>query len=108
MADLAKGEKFTRKCIGCHTFDAGGANKTGPNLYDLVNSDIGSRDFSYSSAMAAFPGNWDYATLNEFLYNPKSYISGTKMSYKGIKKDEDRANLIAYMRTLSAAPVPLP
>lgn len=107
-ADLAKGVKVAKKCGSCHGFDEGGPNKVGPNLYNLVNSGIGARDFAYSDAMAGFGGDWDYNALNEFLYDPAGMIPGTKMSFKGLKKDADRANLIAYLRSLSASPAPLP
>lgn len=108
-ADVAEGEKFSRKCSACHSFDEGGPAKVGPNLYNIVNASIGSADgYSYSGAMAEHGGEWDYAALNEFLYNPKAYVPGTKMSYKGISDDEDRANMIAYLRSLSGNPAPLP
>lgn len=107
-ADIDKGIKVAKKCGSCHSFDDGGAHKVGPNLYNLVNDGIGGRDYAYSDAMAAFGGEWDYNALNEFLYNPTEYVPGTKMSFKGLKKDADRANLIAYLRSLSASPVPLP
>lgn len=108
-ADLAAGEKLTKKCTSCHTFDDGGANKVGPNLYNIVEKAVGSHDgFKYSGPMAEHGGNWSYDSLNQFLYKPKDYLPGTKMAYNGMRKVEDRANLIAYLRSLSASPVPLP
>lgn len=107
-ADVSKGEKVAKKCGSCHSFEEGGPHKVGPNLYDIVSASVGSRDFNYSDAMASHGGTWDFAALNDFLYDPKGYMDGTKMSFKGISKDEDRANLIAYLRSLSANPAPLP
>ncbi len=108
-ADLAKGEKLSRKCSACHTFDEGGAAKIGPNLWDIVNSaTAGDAGFSYSSALSGLGGTWDYQALNGFLHKPKSWLSGTKMNFVGFKKTEDRANIIAWLRTLSASPAALP
>ena len=90
-------------------FDQGGANKVGPALWNIVNADKGAVDgFSYSGALVAFGGQWDYAALNAFLYKPKAYISGTKMNFAGLKKPSDRANMIAYLRQQADAPAALP
>lgn len=108
-ADIAKGEKSTKACLACHGFDEGGANKVGPNLYNIVGADIArSTDYSYSNAMASFEGNWDYQALSQFLEKPKKYMKGTKMAYAGMKKPQDRANILLYLRSLSASPLPLP
>ncbi len=109
-ADVAAGEKLSsRRCASCHSFDDGGPNKTGPGLWNIVNADKGGHDgYKYSDALAAMEGDWSYENLNGFLYNPKQYVAGTKMAFKGLRKDEDRANLIAYLRTLSPSPAPLP
>lgn len=108
-ADLAKGEKLTSKCSACHSFNAGGATKVGPNLYDIINADMArDSDYAYSSALAAMGEKWTYENLNLFLASPKTYIAGTKMNYGGLKKVNDRANLIIYMRDLSDNPAPLP
>ena len=108
-ADIARGESITRKCTACHTFNEGGAAKQGPNLYNIVGADIAAREgFGYSDAMAEHPGEWSYANLNAFLFKPKSYIKGTKMTFVGLKKARDRADLVAYLRTLAASPQPLP
>ena len=109
-ADPAAGQALSRACAACHSFDQGGPNKVGPNLWNIVNAPHAHVDgFGYSSAMAALSDKpWDYESLNAFLASPKSAIPGTKMNYAGMKKVEDRANLIAWLRTLSDSPAPLP
>lgn len=108
-ADIAAGESATRACAACHSFDQGGPNRVGPNLYAIVNASIAHLDnYSYSTAMAEWPGEWTYEELNKFFYKPKEYMPGTKMNYVGLRDPEDRANLIAYLRTLDANPAPLP
>ena len=108
-ADIAAGQSQSRKCTACHTFDKGGANRVGPNLYDIVNRSFASTpDFKYSKALAEHGGSWTYDELNHFLFKPKAWISGTKMNFAGLKKTKDRANIIAWMRTLSDNPAPLP
>ncbi len=108
-ADLAAGEKLTKRCAACHSFDKGGANKVGPNLYGVVGANKGAHGgFTYSSAMQGKGGSWDYAALNEFLSNPKAFVPGTKMSFAGLKSVKDRAALIAYLRKQSDNPLPLP
>jgi cytochrome c len=108
-ADPAAGEKVSKACASCHSFEKGGAAKVGPNLWGVVGGPHGHMEgFAYSDAMKSTPGNWDFEALNHFLLNPKSYISGTKMNFAGIKKDQDRANLIAWLNTQSDSPQPLP
>ncbi|MDC0444980.1 cytochrome c family protein [Alphaproteobacteria bacterium] len=108
-ADLGAGEKLSKKCSACHIFDAGGQNKVGPALWNVVNRPLGaSEGYAYSDALAGFGGAWDYAALNAFLAKPKGYISGTKMNFAGLKKPQDRANLIAWMRAKADSPVALP
>lgn len=108
-ADLAAGKKLAKKCTACHTVDSGGKNKIGPPLWDIVGRDIGGVEgFRYSGALANMGGAWGYEELDGFIEKPKAFASGTKMSFSGIKSETDRANLIAYLRSLSDKPAPLP
>ena len=108
-ADPAAGQTAAKACAACHSFDKGAASKVGPNLYGIVGAKHGHLEgFAYSDAIKSHPGNWDYAELNHFLYDPKGYAPGTKMTFAGVKKDQDRANIIAYLRSLSDNPAPLP
>ncbi|MBO6806316.1 cytochrome c family protein [Thalassospira sp.] len=108
-ADMGEGEKVFKKCASCHDVEKGGPNKTGPNLYGIVGADFAHRDdFSYSDSMANHGGSWGFEELNEFLYKPRDYLDGTKMSFGGLKKAEDRAAVIAWLNTKSDNPVALP
>ncbi len=98
--DVAKGAKLFGKCKACHKIDDG-ANATGPSLFGIVGKDVASvAGFKYSSPMAAVEGDWTVELLNTFLTKPKVMVPGTKMSFAGLKKDADRANLIAYLQTI--------
>lgn len=110
-ASVDDGQSVAKKCASCHNFVEGGANKVGPNLWNVVNAKPGAHDgFKYSSAMQGYGGEnvWAYENLNSFLKAPKKYLKGTTMGFAGLKKPADRANLIAYLRTLSNDPAPLP
>jgi len=110
-ADVTAGEKTSKVCTACHSFADTGANKVGPGLWEVVNRKPGTHEgFKYSPAMVTFGEShtWDYATLDIYLTNPKTEVPGNKMAFAGVKKPEDRANLIAYLRSLSANPAPLP
>jgi len=100
-ADAAKGQKLSSVCASCHTFDAGGANKIGPNLHGIIGAKHAHNgSFAYSDAMKAKNGEkWDYDALNRFLWSPKKTVPGTKMTFAGMKKAEDRANLIKWLET---------
>jgi cytochrome c len=112
-ADAGAGEAVFKKCASCHTSEKGGPNKVGPGLWDIVNRPIAShKGFSYSAGMTTFSEGhkvlWDYDHLNFFLEAPKKHVPGTAMGFVGLKKNDERANLIAYLRTLSDSPVALP
>jgi len=109
-AKVADGESAAKKCATCHSFNKGGANKVGPNLWNIVGAAHAHADgFSYSAVLVGMKAKpWNYEELNAFLVNPKAYAPGTKMAFAGIKKPEERAALIAYLRSLSEAPKPLP
>ena len=99
-ADIGKGAKVFKKCSACHKLEDG-ANGTGPYLYGVVDRDIASVDgFGYSEALGAAEGDWTAENLNGFLLKPKDWAPGTSMSFAGLKKIEDRANLIAYLDSL--------
>ena len=99
-ADVAKGEKVFKKCAACHKLEDG-ANGTGPHLYSVVGRAIGGIDgFGYSSVLAENGGVWDAQALDGFLAAPKQWAPGTKMSFNGLKKIQDRADLIAYLETI--------
>ncbi len=99
-ADVAKGEKVFGKCKACHKLEDG-ANGTGPHLYGVVGRTVAQiGGFSYSGALSDLGGEWSAEALNGFLTNPKKYAPGTSMGFAGLKKDEDRANLIAYLQTI--------
>ncbi len=109
-ADVASGEAFFKKrCTACHVATKGGPNKVGPGLYGIVGNDIATHDgFKYTDVLTGLPGNWTYQELNKFLFKPKAYAKGTKMAYAGIKKAEDRADVIAFLRSMDDAPEALP
>ncbi len=107
--DASKGAKISKSCAACHTFNKGGKKKIGPNLWNIVGQEKASVDgFSYSKGMKAVGGTWDYDSLDKFLAKPKSFVKGTKMSFVGVKKIEDRAALIAWLREQADTPIDLP
>ena len=108
-ASLEKGEKIFKKCGACHNYKKDGKSKIGPNLWDLINRQKASvSGFAYSKALSDYGGKWTFEALNEFLYKPKEYISGTKMNFAGLKDVGDRADLILWLRQQSDNPIPLP
>ncbi len=108
-ASAGDGEKVFKKCQACHSIEKGGPNKVGPNLYNSVGGKQAAHDgFSYSDALAGIGKNWTYEELDSFLKSPKDYAPGTKMTFAGLKKPSDRAEVILYMREYTDNPPPLP
>lgn len=101
-ANAEKGKIVAKKCVQCHTFEQGGKNSTGPNLWNIVGNKIGhAADFAYSQGVKDKAGTiWDVELLNKFLHKPRDFIPGTKMSFAGVRDDKERADLIAYLQTL--------
>lgn len=108
-ADAAAGKEKAKLCITCHSFDKGGPNKIGPNLYGVVGDEIAHDrgNFAFSQVLKAKGGTWTPDTLNEWLWKPQSFARGTKMTFIGLPKAQDRANVIAYLNSLSDSPKPL-
>ncbi len=111
-ADSAAGAVVFKKCAACHTDDTSGGNKIGPNLWGVVNRPVASHEgFAYSAAMKAHAETnktWTYEDLDHFLLSPKGFVKGTAMGFAGLKKVEDRASVIAYLRTQADSQEPLP
>ena len=97
--DAERGEKLFRRCAVCHTANEGGATKTGPNLFGVVGRDIATKDgFRYSKALLSLDGNWTDEALNQYLLSPRTYARGTKMAFAGLRKTQDRADVIAWLK----------
>ncbi len=109
LASRENGEKIFKKCAMCHATDNSGQNKIGPNLWNVVGGDRGKKaGYAYSSDLAAMTGKWTYEELFHFLKNPKKYAKGTKMSFVGLKKPEEIADVVEYLRQHADNPQPLP
>jgi cytochrome c len=108
-ASVQKGEASAKKCAACHTFAKGDKNGVGPNLYGIVGDHKGEgRGFNFSAAMKAKGGTWSIDELNQFIASPKGFVPGTAMGFAGIAKDTERADVLAYLNSLSDKPAPLP
>jgi len=108
-ATIEKGENAAKKCGACHTFAKGEPNRVGPNLYGVVGRERGSiAGFNYSAGMKGKPGKWTVEDLNHFLQNPKGFVPGTSMSFAGVPRGSERADLITFMNSKSDSPVQLP
>jgi cytochrome c len=108
-ASAERGQAIAKKCTQCHTFEKGGANRTGPNLWGIIGAKIAHvADFAYSSGFKEKGGNWDDEQLNVLLNKPRAFVQATKMSFVGLKDAQERADVIAYLHTLSDSPIPLP
>jgi cytochrome c len=108
-ADPTKGEQVFKKCTACHNADKGGANALGPNLWGIVGSPHAAKPgFAYSDALKSVSGSWDWDGLSAWLKSPKAYAPGNKMTFAGLSKPEDRANVIAFLNQHSDNPLPMP
>jgi cytochrome c len=108
-ATVEKGQATAKQCQACHTLEKGGPNRVGPNLYGIVGRARASEPgFNYSAAMKAKGGTWTFGELYAFLANPRGYITGTNMTFAGLARGQQRADVIDYLHTLSDSPLPLP
>jgi len=108
-ADPGRGENSAKKCAACHTFNKGGRNLVGPNLWGIVGRPKASEaGFNYSAALKAKGGNWTIDDLNQFISNPRGFVPGTNMTFAGVQRGSERADVISYLNSLSDNPAPLP
>ena len=108
-ADAAKGQNSAKKCLACHVFEKGGPNKIGPDLYGIVEREKAHHEgFNYSAGMKGKGGKWTYEDLDHFLENPKGFVPGTIMAFAGVPNPQERANILAYLKTLSDSQVEFP
>ena len=108
-ATVERGATAAKKCAACHTFEKGGPNRVGPNLWGIVNRPKASQaGFNYSAAMKGQTGNWTIDDLNKYLLSPKAMVPGTNMNFAGLPRGSERADTIAYLNSLADSPAPLP
>ena len=107
LASVESGLKLSKKCTACHSLKSGGPNGVGPTLWNIVNAPKANIDeYSYSSALLSIGGSWTVQDLNMWLKSPKKYAPGNKMSFAGLRKIKDRADLIAFLNSISDKPIP--
>ena len=108
-ADAAAGEQVFKKCTACHNADPGGANALGPGLYGVMGNPVAAHPgFAFTDALKSKGGTWDWETMSAWLASPKKFAPGTKMTFAGISNPQDRANLMAFLNSRDASPLPLP
>jgi cytochrome c len=108
-ANVDAGKEVAKKCAACHTFDKGGPNRVGPNLWGVIDDEVAHdrNNFAFSDALKKKGGTWTVDTLNAWLWKPQAFVKGTKMTFIGLPKAKDRADVIAYLNSLSDSPKPL-
>ncbi|EJW11199.1 membrane c-type cytochrome cy [Rhodovulum sp. PH10] len=108
-ASVEKGQAAARKCQACHVFEKGGPNKVGPDLWGVVGRPVASHEgFNYSDALKAKGGTWTLEEIDKFITSPKGYVPGTAMAFAGVSRATERADILAYLNSLSDNPAPLP
>ena len=108
-ASVEKGQAAAKQCQACHTFEKGGPNRVGPNLYGIVGESRGEgRGFNFSAGMKSKGGKWSFEELDKFLKDPRGYVPGTAMTFAGLTNDQQRADVIGFLNTQSEHPQPLP
>jgi cytochrome c len=108
-ANVEAGQAVFKKCAACHTVNSGGENKVGPNLWGIMGRKVGQHaGFAYSEALKGQGGEWTFGRFAGYLYDPRGAIPGNKMAFAGVQDTQDLTDLIAYMRTVADAPLPLP
>ena len=107
LASVEAGLKLSKKCTACHSLKSGGPNGVGPTLWNIVNAPKASIDgYSYSNGLSSIGGSWTVQDLNMWLKSPKKYAPGNKMSFAGLRKAKDRANMVAFLNSISDKPIP--
>ena len=108
-ADAAAGEQVFKKCTACHNADPGGANALGPALYGVMGNPVGGHaGFAFSPALKGKGGSWDWDSMSAWLSSPKKFAPGTKMTFAGLSNPQDRANVMAFLNSRDASPLPVP
>ncbi|MEX1148306.1 MAG: cytochrome c family protein [Sphingomonadales bacterium] len=108
-ASLERGERVFRRCAACHSVNPADGNRAGPNLYDVVGKSVPARtDFNYSSAMQNYDGDWSFESLDAYLTDPRGYLPGTNMAFAGLRRAQERADIIVFLNQNADDPLPLP